>query len=81
MEIELTDADSAAKIQAAIDALPPEGGTVVLPELDIEIDRAIEVQSGVTLRGQGASTILRASSGVRMVGILYMSRMLCYRRE
>ncbi|MDP6778833.1 MAG: right-handed parallel beta-helix repeat-containing protein [Candidatus Latescibacteria bacterium] len=63
MEIELTDAGSAAKIQAAIDALPPEGGTVVLPELDIELDRGLQVQSGVTLRGQGASTVLRKGPG------------------
>ena len=63
MEIELTDAGRAVEIQEAIDALPPEGGTVVLPELDIELDRGLEVQSGVTLRGQGAATVLRKGPG------------------
>ncbi len=63
MEIELTEADSAAEIQAAIDTLPPEGGSVVLPALDIELDRGIELRSGVALRGQGAGTILRKGPG------------------
>ena len=63
MEIELTEADSAARIQAAIDALPPEGGGILLPALDIELDRGIEIRSGVTLRGQGAATVLRKGPG------------------
>jgi len=63
METKLTDVGSAAQIQAAIDALPPEGGTVVLPEMDIQLDRGIELRSGVALRGQGAATILRKGPG------------------
>ena len=56
-------ANSAAAIQAAIDSLPPTGGMVELPEMDLILDRGLELRSGVTLAGQGAGTVLRMQPG------------------
>ena len=56
-------ADSAAKIQAAIDGLGKTGGRIVLPEMDLTLDRSIELRSGVELVGQGEGTILRKGAG------------------
>ncbi len=53
---ECTDA---AAIQAAIDRLALSGGILQLPELDLTLDRGLELRSGVELRGCGARTILR----------------------
>lgn len=57
--------DVRAQIQAAIDACPP-GQTVHLPAGIFRVDRvapdnplALSMRSGVTLRGEGAATILR----------------------
>lgn len=49
-------------IQAAIDALPPQGGEVVLPEGEFIIRKSLRLRSGVLLRGQGAKTILALPS-------------------
>lgn len=43
-------------IQAAIDALPPQGGEVILPEGNFVVKKALVLRSGVRLRGQGAKT-------------------------
>jgi hypothetical protein len=59
MRLALEQASSAEGIQRAIDELADTGGTVVLPEMDLEIDRGLELRSGVTLAGQGANTVLR----------------------
>jgi hypothetical protein len=64
-EIELTLAQttSAADIQRAIDALGPDGGRVVLPAVEVELDRGLELRSNVTLEGQGRATLLRKAPG------------------
>jgi len=47
-------------MQAAIDALPPNGGVVVLPAGEFLMRRHLRLRSGVTLRGQGYDkTVLR----------------------
>ena len=51
--------DSAtAGIQEAIDALPESGGTVVLPAGTFRLRRSVRLKSRVTLRGEGAATVL-----------------------
>jgi len=45
-------------IQQAIDALPPEGGTVFLPAGTYKLTRPINLRSGVTLRGAGPLTVI-----------------------
>jgi hypothetical protein len=57
------DAIPAAVIQTAIDDLGDEGGRVVLPAVEVEVDRGIELRSGVTLLGQGRDTVLRKAPG------------------
>jgi hypothetical protein len=54
---------SAVSIQTTIDALPHEGGRVVLPACDITLDRGLELHSGVELVGQGSATVLRKGPG------------------
>lgn len=56
-------AGSAAGIQAALDALASTGGRLVLPELDLELDRGLRLYSGVELVGQGPKTVLRKGPG------------------
>jgi len=67
MTVELAlDADrahGAASIQAAIDALPPDGGRIVLPAGEIVLDRGIALRSGVELVGQGTNTVLIKAPG------------------
>jgi hypothetical protein len=64
-EIELTAAQaaSAVDIQRAIDALGPDGGRVVLPAVEVELDRGLELRSNVALEGQGRDTVLRKAPG------------------
>ena len=50
---------SVSSIQRAIDDLPDEGGRLVLPEMDMVLDRGIRLRSGVELVGQGRHTVLR----------------------
>jgi len=59
-EITLTSeqACSAQAIQRVIDGLGPSGGRVILPEMDLVLDRGVELCSNVELVGQGASTRL-----------------------
>ena len=47
-----------AGIQEAVDALPPEGGTVYIPAGRHEISRTIRLRSGVYIRGEGDHSIL-----------------------
>jgi len=53
----------ASTIQAAIDAASDAGGEVLLPELDLTIDRGLELRTGVHLYGAGEKTVLRKASG------------------
>ncbi len=57
------EAGSARAIQEAIDALGAGGGRVVLPAIEIELDRGIELRSGVELAGAGPQTVLRKAPG------------------
>ena len=57
------DAASAAGIQKAIDSLGKGGGRVVLPQGELDIDRGLELRSGVELTGQGRGTVLRKTQG------------------
>jgi hypothetical protein len=59
IHLRATELTSAADIQRAIDALPADGGRVVLPEMDLTLDRGIQLRSGVELVGQGRRTVLR----------------------
>ncbi len=66
-EIAAPDLDNApsaaAAIQQAIDALPAEGGRVVLPAGEWLLDRGIALRSGVELTGQGDDTLLKKAPG------------------
>ncbi len=64
-EIQLSRAQvtCAADIQQAIDALGPDGGRVMLPAFELELDRGIELRSNVILQGQGRDTVLRKAPG------------------
>ena len=57
------EASSAAAIQHQIDALAGIGGCVVLPAMDLLLDRDLQLRSGVELVGQGEDTRLRATPG------------------
>lgn len=50
---------SAAAVQREIDFVAKTGGRVVLPEIDLELDRGLILRSGVQLVGQGRRTVLR----------------------
>ncbi len=50
-------------VQQAIDATGPEGGIVVLPPGVYPLRRSLILRSRVTLRGSGASTVLRKQPG------------------
>lgn len=54
---------SASAIQAAIDSLGEAGGRVVLPAMDLVLDRGLELRSNVELVGQGENTVLRKAPG------------------
>jgi len=56
-------ANSAAAIQRQIDALASTGGRVILPAMDLVLDRGLQLRSGVELVGQGEETILRVAPG------------------
>jgi hypothetical protein len=57
------EAGSASAIQQAIDSLGPGGGRIVLPEIDLVLDRGLELRSNVELVGQGRETCLRKARG------------------
>ncbi len=55
---------SAARVQEAIDQVAAAGGgRVILPALDLVLDRGLELRSGVELAGQGDRTVLRKAPG------------------
>ncbi len=64
-EIRLEEAEvtSATIIQNAIDVLGEEGGRVILPAMDLVVDRGIEMRSNVSLVGQGGETVLHQAPG------------------
>jgi polygalacturonase len=64
-EIHLSPAEaaSASAIQQAIDSLGIAGGRIVLPEMELALDRGIELRSNVELAGQGPGTLLRKTHG------------------
>jgi hypothetical protein len=64
-EIQLTpqEATSATAIQQAIDSLGADGGRVGLPEVELTLDRGLELRSNVELVGQGPNTRLRKARG------------------
>lgn len=57
------EAGSARLIQRALDQLAPTGGRVILPAMDLELDRGLALRSGVELVGQGSDTVLRKGPG------------------
>jgi hypothetical protein len=57
------EAASAAAIQRAIDGLGSAGGRVILPAIELLLDRGLELRSGVELVGQGGQTVLRKAPG------------------
>ena len=62
--IRVDECAAAASIQDAIDAVARTGGgRVILPALDLELDRGLELRSGTELVGQGERTVLRKASG------------------
>jgi hypothetical protein len=63
LELKANQCDTAEKIQQAIDSLGAAGGRIVLPEMQLELDRGLEMRSGVVLRGQGPGTLLRKGPG------------------
>lgn len=83
---EFDSADSrTAGIQEAVDALPPAGGVVYLPPGRYLLRRSVRLRSHVTVRGEGASTIIsrprpviiplaRASDGGRPTLVLPHTR-------
>ncbi|GAI04584.1 unnamed protein product, partial [marine sediment metagenome] len=56
-----------AGIQAAIDALPAEGGKVFIPEGTYNISSTITVPSNVWLEGAGASSTILYRDGATSV--------------
>jgi hypothetical protein len=56
-------ADDTAEIQAAIDALPANGGTVFMPTGTYVITSSIILRKGLRLVGAGKSTILKHNAG------------------
>jgi len=62
-ELTTNEAASAQAIQAAIDRLGSDGGRVVLPAMELTLDRGLELRSGVELVGQGDDTVLRKGPG------------------
>jgi hypothetical protein len=57
------EATTASAIQKIIDSLGESGGRVVLPEIDLPLDRGVALRSNVELVGQGAGTVLRMAQG------------------
>tara|TARA_B100000809_G_scaffold240115_1_gene262165 strand:- start:1028 stop:2272 length:1245 start_codon:yes stop_codon:yes gene_type:complete len=63
-ELSTTEAGSARQIQQCIDEVAAGGGgRVVLPPMDLTLDRGLALGSGIELVGQGENTILRKGPG------------------
>jgi hypothetical protein len=63
IRLNVHEASSATAIQRAIDALGAGGGRVVLPEMELVLDRGLELRSNVELVGQGPGTLLHKARG------------------
>jgi hypothetical protein len=63
IRLSATEATSASAIQRSIDSLGDEGGRIVLPEMELILDRGLELRSNVELVGQGRDTLLRKAPG------------------
>lgn len=63
--------DSAAAIQAAIDSLPTQGGSVYFPNGTYRIDSGITLKTRVTLMGNDRNnTVIKAyTAGITMLGL------------
>lgn len=62
--LSIEEAASAAQIQIAIDEVASNGGgKVVLPAMELELDRGLELHSGIELCGQGEDTLLKKGPG------------------
>jgi len=57
------EAGSAQDIQRAIDEMSRGGGRLVLPAMELVLDRGLALRSGVELVGQGPRTVLRKGPG------------------
>jgi hypothetical protein len=62
-KLTLDEAESGAQIQRTIDDMAREGGRLVLPEMELVLDRGLILRSGVELVGQGKKTVLRKGPG------------------
>jgi hypothetical protein len=63
-KLSLEEAGSAASIQVIIDEVAEVGGgKVVLPEMELELDRGLILRSGIELCGQGEGTVLVKGAG------------------
>jgi hypothetical protein len=60
--LEKKDCRTATDIQRAVDVLSASGGVLHLPEVEVELDRAIELRSGITISGHGPGTVLRSAA-------------------
>ncbi len=63
-ELSLEEVGSAAQIQVIIDEVAVRGGgRVVLPAMELELDRGLILRSGIELCGQGDDTVLKKGPG------------------
>jgi hypothetical protein len=61
--LSIEEAATAACIQSVLDEMIGTGGRLVLPAMTLELDRGLQLHSGVTLAGQGPATVLRKGPG------------------
>jgi hypothetical protein len=60
----LAEAGSARQIQQTLDEVAAQGGgRVILPPMELTLDRGLALASGIELIGQGAGTVLRKGPG------------------
>ena len=64
-KLSIGEAANAAQIQVVIDEVAAKGGggRVVLPAMELELDRGLELRSGIELCGQGEDTVLKKGPG------------------
>ena len=60
--LKLEEVPDAEALQQAIDSLA-DGGRLVLPRMELTLDRGLELHSGIELIGQGEETVLRKGPG------------------
>jgi hypothetical protein len=62
--LSVDEVESAAQIQMMIDEVAAQGGgRVVLPAMELELDRGLILRSGIELCGQGEDTVLKKGPG------------------